>query len=159
MNIGKAAQLSGIAAKMIRYYEAVGLVRPARRTAGGYRDYSDQDIDILRFVQRARALGFMVKDIGGLLALWRRDGRSSADVKAIATHHIADIDRRISELQSIKTTLSKLVCCCHGDGRPECPILDDLANGHTAPATDAPAPSRHRVIRVTRRDAPDNRLR
>jgi MerR family copper efflux transcriptional regulator len=159
LNIGKAAQLSGIAAKMIRYYESVGLVQPASRTASGYRDYSDQDIEILRFVQRARSLGFVVKDIGDLLALWRRDGRSSADVKAIATHHIEDIDRRIAELQSIKTTLSKLVCCCHGDERPECPILDDLANGHTAPATDAPAPSRHRAIRVTRRDAPDNRPR
>jgi MerR family copper efflux transcriptional regulator len=157
LNIGRAAQLSGISAKMIRYYETVGLVKSAGRTASGYRDYNERDIEILRFVQRARALGFLVKDIAELLALWQRDARSSADVKAIATHHIEDIDRKIAELQSIKTTLSKLVCCCHGDERPDCPILEDLASGHATLLNDAPPPVRHRLVK--RRVVPGSRLR
>ena len=159
MKIGRAAELSGISAKMIRYYEAVGLLNSASRTTSGYRDYSDQDVAILRFVQRARALGFLVKDIGDLLALWQRRARSSAEVKAIATHHIEDIDRKIQELQAIKATLSTLVECCHGDERPECPILDDLANGRVVPAKSRPAPLRHRLTRVKGRDAQDIRLR
>ena len=154
MNIGRAAELSGISAKMIRYYESVGLLKAARRSASGYRDYDDQDIAILKFVQRARALGFPVTDIGDLLALWQRRSRSSANGKAIAAHHIADIDRRIAELQTIKATLSTLVACCHGDERPECPILDDLAGGSVAPAEPAPA-----LPRVRGRDAPGIRLR
>ncbi len=141
MNIGRAAERSGISAKMIRYYEAVGLIQPASRTGSGYRDYNDQDVAILRFVQRARALGFSVKHIGDLLALWRSRSRSSADVKAIAAEHIAEIDRKIAELQSIKGSLSRLVEHCHGDARPECPILDDLASGLAAPGeADNPPP-------------------
>ena len=159
MNIGNAAELSGISAKMIRYYESVGLLKSARRTASGYRDYDDQDVAILKFVQRARALGFLVKDIGDLLALWQRRSRSSANVKSIAAHHIEDIDRRIAELQTIKATLSRLVDCCHGDERPECPILDDLASGSVAPAEPAPALSRARLPRVKGRDAQGIRLR
>lgn len=129
MNIGKAAELSGISAKMIRYYESVGLLKSARRTANGYREYSDEDVTVLGFVQRARMLGFPVKDIGELLALWHDQTRASAEVKAIATHHIGEIDRRIAELQSIRKTLSGLVTCCHGDERPDCAILDTLAHG------------------------------
>ena len=148
MNIGRAAALSGISAKMIRYYESVRLLKPASRTPSGYRDYNEQDVAILKFVQRARTLGFSVKHIGNLLALWRRRSRSSADVKAIAAEHIAEIDRKVAELQSIKATLSKLVECCHGDERPECPILDDLSSGREAPGEAGPAPSCHRVTRV-----------
>ena len=155
MNIGRAAELSGISAKMIRYYESVGLLQAARRSGSGYRDYNDQDIAILKFVQRARALGFPVKDIGDLLALWQRRSRSSANVKSIAAHHIEDIDRRIAELQTIKATLSKLVACCHGDERPECPILDDLASGSAV----EPTPVRARLPRVKGRDAPGIRPR
>jgi MerR family copper efflux transcriptional regulator len=157
MNIGRAAELSGISAKMIRYYESVGLLKAARRAASGYRDYNDQDIAVLKFVQRSRAHGFSVKDIGDLLALWQRRSRSSAQVKSIAAHHIEDIDRRIAELQTIKATLSKLVDCCHGDERPECPILDDLASGAVAPIE--PAPLRARPAQVKGRDAQGIRLR
>jgi MerR family transcriptional regulator, copper efflux regulator len=159
VNIGQAAEQSGISAKMIRYYESVGLIKAARRTEGGYRDYNDQDVAILRFVQRARALGFSVRHIADLLALWRRRSRSSADVKAIAAEHIAEIDRKVAELMSIKATLSKLVDCCHGDERPECPIIDDLASGLAAPSDAAAVPSCHKPPRVRRRGAPDIRPR
>ena len=127
MNIGAAATRSGIPAKMIRYYETVRLLNPAGRAANGYRDYSDRDIEILRFVQRSRSLGFAVKDIGGLLALWRDRSRASSDVKAIARGHIDEIDKKLTELRSIRATLEHLVMCCHGDNRPDCPIIDELA--------------------------------
>lgn len=159
MNIGKAAELSGISAKMIRYYEGVGLIRPAGRTAGGYRDYDDRDVAVLKFVQRARALGFSVKHIADLLALWQSRSRTSAEVKAIAADHIAEIDRKIKELQSMKATLSKLVACCHGDERPDCPILDDLASEHVAPDDREPAAAGLPAARVTPADAPDIPLR
>ena len=159
MNISKAAESSGISAKMIRYYETVGLIRPVRRTANGYRDYGEQDVAILKFVQRSRALGFPVKDIADLLALWRHRSRSSAKVKAIASGHIGEIDRRIAELESIKATLSKLVECCHGDERPECPILDDLASGHAAPAEAKPAHACGQARRVSRVGGQDIRRR
>jgi MerR family copper efflux transcriptional regulator len=129
MNIGRAAERSGISAKMIRYYESVGLLKSARRTANGYREYGDEDVAVLGFVQRARMLGFPVKDIAELLALWQSDTRASAEVKTIASHHIEQIDRRVAELQSIRRTLSDLVSCCRGDERPDCPILEDLARG------------------------------
>lgn len=154
MNISKAAELSGISTKMIRYYESVGLLKSAKRTTSGYRDFTDQDVAILRFVQRARTLGFPVKDIADLLALWQRHSRSSAEVKAIAAHHINDIDRKIGELRSIKATLSNLVACCHGDERPECPILDNLASGAAEPA-----PLPHRSLHVKKRGGQDIRLR
>ena len=133
MNIGEASARSRISAKMIRYYESVGLLPPAARTAAGYRDYALSDVETLRFVHRARALGFSVKEIGGLLALWRDRPRASAEVKAIARRHMADIDRRIGELASMRDTLARLVACCAGDERPDCPILDDLAGGAQPP--------------------------
>lgn len=133
MNIGEAAARSQISAKMIRYYESVGLLPQASRTANGYRDYSASDVEILRFVQRARTLGFSVKEIGDLLALWSDRSRASAEVKAIAARHIADIDRRVAELASMRATLANLVSCCAGDERPDCPILDDLAGGAQPP--------------------------
>ena len=133
MNIGEASARSQISAKMIRYYESVGLIRPAARTAAGYRDYAQSDVETLRFVQRARTLGFSVKEIGDLLALWSDRSRASAEVKAIARRHIDDIDRRVAEMQSMRATLATLVACCAGDERPDCPILDDLAGGAQPP--------------------------
>jgi len=127
MNIGEVAEKSGVSAKTIRYYEDVGLIPPARRTASGYRDYEDRDLATLRFVQRARSLGFSVKDVGALLALWHDSARASAEVKALAADHVSEIDRKLAELKSMRRTLVDLMERCHGDDRPDCPILDDLA--------------------------------
>lgn len=129
MNIGTAAKRSGVAAKTIRYYEEIGLIPKASRTDGGYRDYSDRDVEMLRFIHRSRALGFPVKEVAELLALWRDRSRSSAQVKELALHRITDIDTRIAELKSIRRTLTELATRCHGDDRPDCPILQDLAGG------------------------------
>lgn len=126
MNIGKAAAASGVSAKMIRYYESVGLIPPARRTDTDYRVYSDDDVHVLRFVRRARDLGFSVDDIRELLALWRDKSRASADVKRIAQHHIDELEIRIAALQDMAGTLRQLAEHCHGDSRPDCPILGGL---------------------------------
>ncbi|GAA5232566.1 Cu(I)-responsive transcriptional regulator [Verticiella sediminum] len=126
MNIGQAAQASGVSAKMIRYYEQIGLIPPAARTAAGYRDYAAADIQRLRFVRRARDLGFPVAEIGRLLGLWRDDARHSAHVKRIACDHIAALERKIRDLQDMAAELKALAACCHGDERPECPILAGL---------------------------------
>lgn len=131
MNIGKAADASGISAKMIRYYESIGLLPPARRTASGYRYYTDEDVHVLHFIRRARDLGFAVEDIGGLLALWRDQGRASADVKQIALGHVAVLERKIAALQGMADTLRTLAAHCHGDQRPDCPILADLDAIHS----------------------------
>ncbi|HEX9703600.1 MAG TPA: Cu(I)-responsive transcriptional regulator [Rhodospirillales bacterium] len=127
MNIGTAARKSGVPAKTIRYYESIGLIPPATRAGNGYRNYSDVDIATLKFIQRARSLGFPVKDVGDLLELWREKNRSSADVKSLALNHIKAIEQRIGEMESIRGTLIHLTERCHGDERPDCPILDDLA--------------------------------
>ena len=127
MNIGQVGQESGVSAKTIRYYESIGLIAPAVRTAAGYRVYGERDIQTLRFIQRARSLGFSVSDVGDLLALWRDKDRHSAEVKALAESHVAEIDRKINELQGMRNTLTHLIARCHGDERPDCPILDDLA--------------------------------
>ena len=127
MNIGEAAARSGVPAKTIRYYEEIGLIGPTRRAGNGYRAYSESEVHILRFVQRARSLGFSVKDCQQLLALWRDPNRASADVKAVALRRIAEIDRKMAELASMRATLVELAEHCHGDARPDCPILDDLA--------------------------------
>jgi len=127
MNIGEAAARSGVPAKTIRYYEDVGLIEAARRADNGYRAYSETDVHILRFVQRARSLGFAMQDCRQLLALWRDPHRASADVKALAERRIAEIDRKMAELAGMRATLAHLAEHCHGDERPECPILDDLA--------------------------------
>ncbi|MDX5364759.1 MAG: Cu(I)-responsive transcriptional regulator [Pseudazoarcus pumilus] len=126
MNIGKAATASGVSAKMIRYYESVGLIPPARRTDTAYRVYSDDDVHVLRFIRRARDLGFSVDAIRELLALWRDKSRASADVKRIAQQHIDALETRIAALQEMSGTLQRLAECCHGDTRPDCPILGDL---------------------------------
>jgi len=126
MNVGEAARRSGLPAKTIRYYEEVGLVRPAR-SPNGYRDYSDADVHGLAFLNRARSLGFSIDDCRQLLALYGDAERASHDVRAIAEAHVAAIGRKISELEAMKRTLSTLVRACHGDRRPDCPILDDMA--------------------------------
>ena len=129
MNIGQAAKRSGVAAKTIRYYEEIGLIPPAGRTPSGYRDYGESEVEMLRFINRARSLGFSVADVGDLLALWRDRGRASADVRRIAQEHVAAVERKIAELQAIRQTLEGLIQRCHGDDRPDCPILEELAPG------------------------------
>lgn len=126
MNIGEAARASGVSAKMIRYYEHVGLIPPAERKSSGYRDYSNRDVHMLRFVRRARDLGFSVAEIDELLQLWRDQSRQSADVKRIALGHVAGLKRKIAELNQMAATLTHLAECCSGDHRPDCPILDEL---------------------------------
>jgi MerR family copper efflux transcriptional regulator len=127
MNIGSAARDSGISAKMIRHYESLGLLRQPKRTGAGYRVYDENDIHTLGFVRRARDLGFSIKEIKDLLSLWRNRHRSSADVRTIAQRHIAELEAKIAELQGMRRTLEDLVRHCHGDNRPACPILEDLA--------------------------------
>lgn len=132
MNIGEAAARSGVSAKMVRHYESLGLLPAVARSEAGYRMYGEREVHTLRFIRRARDLGFSMAEIGDLLALWQKPDRASADVKRIAQGHIADLDRRIAEMTAMKRTLERLSDCCHGDGRPDCPILDGLATGRTA---------------------------
>ncbi|MBC7376202.1 MAG: Cu(I)-responsive transcriptional regulator [Burkholderiaceae bacterium] len=127
MNIGQAAKASGVSAKMIRHYEQVGLLPAARRTEAGYRQYASNDVHTLRFIRHARDLGFSIHEIGDLVGLWQNHGRPSRDVKALAEAHIAALDAKAQELLAMKATLAHLVHCCHGDDRPNCPILDSLA--------------------------------
>ena len=127
LTIGEAAEASGVSAKMIRHYEEIGLIPKAARTASGYRHYGDADVHVLRFVRRARELGFSMKEISALLGLWRNRRRASADVKRLALRHVTELDGRIAEMRAMKRTLEQLASHCHGDHRPDCPILDDLA--------------------------------
>lgn len=127
MNIGRAAEASGVSAKMIRYYERTGLVRPAARRGSGYRDFDARDVDELRFIRRARGLNFSTGEIGRLLGLWRDRARPSREVKAIALRHVAELDARVVELQAMADSLRELAGGCAGDERPDCPILKDLA--------------------------------
>ncbi|MCH8187411.1 MAG: Cu(I)-responsive transcriptional regulator [Proteobacteria bacterium] len=127
MNIGEVAAETGITSKSIRYYESIGLIPEAHRTGGGYRQYSDKDVQILHFVRRARNLGFTVGEVEELLSLYRDRDRASADVREIAIKHITDLDKKVAELEGMRATLTHLVEKCHGDDRPDCPILDDLA--------------------------------
>ncbi|QTP59976.1 Cu(I)-responsive transcriptional regulator [Billgrantia antri] len=127
MNIGQAAKASGISEKMIRYYESIGLIGPVSRTEAGYRVFREKEVHALRFISRARDLGFSVEQMGNLLALWQDRHRASADVKAVAQAHIEELDGKIKKLQGMRRTLEHLVKHCHGDERPECPILGDLA--------------------------------
>jgi Cu(I)-responsive transcriptional regulator len=126
-NIGDAARASGVTAKMVRHYESIGLLPPARRTEAGYRLYGTDDVRMLQFIHRGRALGFSLDQIAGLLALWRDKHRASADVRRLALAHIDELDRKIAELEAMKRTLATLARSCHGDARSDCPILDDLA--------------------------------
>src|SRR2546422_7930420 len=126
-NIGQAAARSGMTAKMIRYYESMGLLPPVARTEAGYRLYGDNELHTLRFIGRARNLGFGMDEITELLKLWQNRHRASADVRRIALAHIANLERRVSQMMSMKHTIEVLVASCHGDERPACPILDELA--------------------------------
>lgn len=131
MNIGDVAKASGLPAKTIRYYEDIGLVRAARGE-NGYRAFRDSDVHKLSFLARARSLGFSIEECRTLLSLYEDRGRASADVKQVATEHVVRIDRKIAELQQMRKALQKLMSRCHGDDRPDCPILDDLAGGNAS---------------------------
>lgn len=129
MNIGQAAAASGISAKMIRHYEAIELIEPAGRTGSGYRVYTQKDVETLRFIRRSRDLGFQVEHIRALLALWRDRNRASADVKKVALGHVAELEAKMRQLQEMADTLRHLAHNCHGDDRPDCPIIHELADG------------------------------
>ncbi|MGV6394560.1 Cu(I)-responsive transcriptional regulator [Pseudomonas caspiana] len=129
MNIGQAAKQSGLSAKMIRYYESTGLLPAAHRSDSGYRLYGQEDLHTLAFIKRSRDLGFSLEEVGKLLTLWQDRQRASADVKALAHQHIVELNQKIEELASLRDTLQELVEHCHGDDRPDCPILKDLASG------------------------------
>lgn len=145
MNIGQAAEASGVSAKLIRYYESIGLVPPAGRTQAGYRTYGANDVHLLRFIRRARGLGFSIERIHALVGLWRNKRRPSAEVKRLALAHVAELEAKIAELRSMCETLQTLADHCHGDERPDCPILDDL---ETVPIPSGP----HSPRRALRRD-------
>ena len=130
MNIGEASKQSSVSAKMIRHYESLGLLPAVARSAGGYRQYDDAAVHSLRFIRRARDLGFGTGEFADLLALWRNRKRASSQVKRIALEHAADLQRRIDAMQAMQRTLEHLAHCCAGDARPDCPILDDLAGAH-----------------------------
>ncbi|MEA3394335.1 MAG: Cu(I)-responsive transcriptional regulator [Pseudomonadota bacterium] len=136
VSIGQAAELSGISAKMVRHYESLGLLPRVARTDSGYRQYSEADVHTLRFIKRSRDLGFSMAEIAELVALWQNRRRASASVKRIAQQHVVDLAQRIEAMQAMQRTLNQLLHHCHGDERPECPILDDLAH-HAASAKPA----------------------
>jgi MerR family copper efflux transcriptional regulator len=129
MNIGQAAKSSGLSAKMIRYYESIGLLQAATRTDSGYRLYGQDDLHTLTFIKRSRDLGFSLEEVGKLLTLWQDKERASADVKSLARKHIVELNQKIEELAGLRDTLQDLVEHCQGDHRPDCPILKDLASG------------------------------
>jgi Cu(I)-responsive transcriptional regulator len=134
MNIGEAAKASGVSAKMIRHYESVGLLPQAARTDSGYRQYTDKEVHTLRFIRQSRDLGFSIEQIRELLGLWQNRRRPSRQVKALAQAHLEELDEKLKELQAMKATLEHLVDCCHGDERPDCPIIETLAGvGEAAP--------------------------
>ena len=131
MNIGQASEKSGVSAKMIRYYEQIGLITPPLRTDSNSRVYGPDEVHVLRFIKRARTLGFSVEETATLLGLWQDRSRASGEVRDIASSHIAALETKIDELQGMVKTLKHLVHCCAGDNRPDCPILDDLAGKPT----------------------------
>jgi MerR family transcriptional regulator, copper efflux regulator len=136
LSIGSAAKASGVSAKMIRHYESIGLLPAAQRSNGNYRLYGQQDVHNLRFIHRARSLGFPLETIRELLALWRNRQRSSSQVKKLALTHVAGLEAKIAEMQEMAAALKHLAHNCHGDDRPDCPILDGLASGTGAGKTN-----------------------
>lgn len=126
MNIGELAKSSGVNAKLIRHYESIGLIPKAARTESGYRTYSENDVQFLRFIKRARSLGFSMKEIKKLVGLWRNKSRASRDVKVLALSHLQDLEKKINEMQEMAQNLRLLATNCHGDGRPDCPIIKGL---------------------------------
>jgi len=143
LNIGQAAAASGVSAKMIRHYEDVGMLPAAKRTESGYRQYVDADVQTLRFIRHSRDLGFSLPEITQLLSLWQNRRRSSRQVRDLAQAHIKELDEKLKELRAVKATLEHLVHCCHGDDRPDCPIIETLQGD--APVT----PQTHRGHRRT----------
>ena len=139
MNIGEAAKASGVTAKMIRYYEDVGLTPPAERSRAGYRSYSDRDVDTLRFIRRARDFGVSMDQVRLLVGLWQNKNRPSREVKEIALRQVADLTAKIAELTAMKDALRELADACRGDSRPDCPILKDLAGVALTPSHPGPA--------------------
>lgn len=135
LNIGQASEKTGVSAKMIRYYEEIGLIPPSARTESGYRLYGGKDIHTLRFIRRARDLGFSIEEIGDLLALWKDRTRKSADVKRLALKHVADLRTKIAELTGMANAIEHLADCCAGNNRPDCPILEELETASTEMAT------------------------
>jgi MerR family transcriptional regulator, copper efflux regulator len=127
VNIGDAARLSGVSAKMVRHYESLGLLSKVGRTDSGYRQYAEADVHTLRFIKRSRDLGFSMEEIGELVGLWQNRRRASANVRRVAQKHADDLAKRIAAMQEMQQTLKHLIHCCHGDERPECPILEELA--------------------------------
>jgi len=125
-NIGEAARRSGVSAKMVRHYESLGLLPAVHRTESGYRQYSEREVHTLRFIKRSRDLGFSMAEIAELLKLWQNRRRSSADVRRVASRHVDDLNQRIAEMEQMRQTLQHLIHCCHGDERPDCPILGEL---------------------------------
>jgi Cu(I)-responsive transcriptional regulator len=152
MNIGEAAAATGVSAKMIRYYESIGLIANVARTASGYRIYSDDGVHTLRFIRRSRDLGFSVEQMGNLLALWSDRSRASADVKRIALEHIGELEQKMRELRDMTRTLRHLADHCQGDERPHCPIIEDLSNGHEA-APPRPRQTKRRLDPAGHRQA------
>ncbi|NMM76985.1 Cu(I)-responsive transcriptional regulator [Rhodococcus sp. SRB_17] len=140
VSIGVAAQRAGVSARMLRHYETLGLLPAVARTDSGYRQYTEADVHALRFIRRARDLGFSMDEIATLLGLWQDRARTSASVKRIAQAHIDGLSQRIADMQAMQRTLHSLVQCCHGDDRPDCPILDDLA------AAPSSVPARRRAL-------------
>ncbi|MCF1450071.1 Cu(I)-responsive transcriptional regulator [Agrobacterium vitis] len=128
MNIGEASKASGVSTKMIRYYEQIKLITPAHRTEASYRTYGDSDVHTLQFIRRARDLGFSVEQMKTLLALWRDRSRASSDVKAIVLEHIAELERKAAAIAAMTKTLKHLASHCHGDDRPDCPIIEGFAD-------------------------------
>lgn len=148
MNIGDAAAASGVSAKMIRHYEELGLIPKARRTTSGYRMYTDADVHTLRFIRQARDLGFSTKQINALLGLWRDRRRPSSKVRLLAQEHIHELDRKLADMHAMKATLEHLVHCCHGDDRPECPILETLSSPVDTPERPRTHHGRRGTLRV-----------
>mgnify|MGYP000871533064 CR=1 FL=1 len=134
-NIGEAARQSDVSAKMVRHYESLGLLPSVDRTDSGYRQYTDKEVHTLRFIKRSRDLGFSMAEIAELLKLWQNRRRSSSDVRKIALKHVADLNERMSEMEAMKRALETLIHCCHGDNRPDCPILDQLGEVQKVPAS------------------------
>lgn len=152
MNIGDAATVSGVSSKMIRYYESIGLIPEVERAGSGYRVYAERDIHSLRFIRHARDLGFSVEQIAKLLALWQNRDRASAEVKKLALAHVKSLEAKAEELKKLSRTLRHLVEHCHGNDRPDCPIIDELAEGsHDFAALPSPKFGVERVHNGRRR--------
>ena len=149
LNIGQAARASGVTAKMIRHYEELGLLPAAQRTESGYRQYEQNDVHTLRFIRHARDLGFSLTEIAELMSLWQNRRRPSRQVKALAEAHIKELEQKAAELLAMKSALEHLVHCCHGDDRPECPILDGLAGDDTV--SSAASATQRRAVRGAHR--------